>query len=196
MLTPPKEMSPEGIERLKENEDCVLVAYQDPSGQKEAISAEIAAQGIADPAQVAAMYEKVNWAIGWGHNGSDVHDGTVWTQEQADAALALKIEEIEATVNRCVTRQDCKQWHFDCFCDFEYNSGALCKSTMLKDYNAGTSDEVVEAELMKWVWSRGRKLASLAGRRRTEIAEFENQYNLRKQPPAAAAGTDGEEAKT
>jgi lysozyme len=188
MLTPPKQMSPEGAERLKENESCVLLAYQDPPGQKEAISAQIAEQGITDPGQIKAMYAKVNWAIGWGHNGPDVYEGLIWTQAQADAALSLKIEEIEATVNRCVTRQDCKQWQFDTFCDFEYNTGALCRSTMLKDFNEGDSDDIVEAELMKWIWTRGKISTGLQGRRRTEIAEFEGQYNLRKQPPAAPAG--------
>ena len=27
------------------------------------------------------------WTIGWGHTGSDVHEGLVWTREQAIAAL-------------------------------------------------------------------------------------------------------------
>ena len=192
MLEPPMKISPEGKERIRENESCVLTAYEDPPGQKLQVEARIKQEDITDPAEIDALYAKVNWAIGWGHNGPDVHEGLVWTQEKADAALDEKIVEIESDVNRCVTRADCKQWQFDCFCDFQYNTGALCRSTMLRDFNAGESDEIVEAELMKWVWSRGRKLQALVGRRKTEIAEFEGQYNLRKQPPASAAG--GEES--
>jgi len=190
MLEPPMKTSPEGKERIMENESCVLTAYEDPPGQKAQVEASIKQKGITDPAEIDALYAKVNWAIGWGHNGPDVHEGLAWTQEQADADLDRKISEIEANVNRCVTRAGCKQWHFDTFVDFDYNTGALCRSTMLKDFNAGNSDEIVEAELMKWVWSRGRKLQALVGRRKTEIAEFEGQYNLRKQPPAAAAGSE------
>lgn len=55
-------------DRIKLGEGLRLHAYPDPLTH-------------ADP-----------WTIGYGHTGSDVHQNTVWTQEQAEKALDADIE--------------------------------------------------------------------------------------------------------
>jgi lysozyme len=65
-------IDPQLIADLKRDEGLRLEAYPDPlSG--------------GDP-----------WTIGYGHTGPDVRRGTVWTQEQAEAALIADIQEHSA----------------------------------------------------------------------------------------------------
>jgi len=52
---------------LKQDEGCRLSAYPDPLSGGEP------------------------WTIGYGCTGPDIHEGTVWTQAQADAALLSRI---------------------------------------------------------------------------------------------------------
>lgn len=61
-------MTPEGLHRLKLDEGCRLSAYQDAGGV---------------------------WTIGYGHTGPAVHEGLVWTQDQADAQLAADVADAE-----------------------------------------------------------------------------------------------------
>ncbi len=53
---------------LKTDEGCRLHAYPDP------------------------LTGASPWTIGYGHTGLDVHPALVWTQDQAEAALALDID--------------------------------------------------------------------------------------------------------
>jgi lysozyme len=64
---------------VKEFEKCVLTAYH----------GEADADGV--------------WTIGWGHTGPEVHEGLVWTQDQADAALGIDLTKAEATVRKSVS---------------------------------------------------------------------------------------------
>lgn len=65
-------MTPEGLERLKLDEGCKLTAYPDPVSGGEP------------------------WTCGYGHTGPDVKHDTVWTQDQADVALAQDVAEVES----------------------------------------------------------------------------------------------------
>ena len=58
---------------------------------------------------------------------------------------------------------------FDALVSFTYNlgSGALQCSTLRRKVNREEHDEVPE-QLMRWVWSSGRKLPGLVKRRRAE----------------------------
>lgn len=68
----PPAIDPQLVEDLKRDEGLRLEAYPDPlSG--------------GDP-----------WTIGYGHTGPDVRRGTVWTQDQAEAALIADIREHSA----------------------------------------------------------------------------------------------------
>ena len=42
------------------------------------------------------------WTIGYGHTGKDVHEGLVWTLEQANAALKADIADAEAVLDRAI----------------------------------------------------------------------------------------------
>ena len=42
------------------------------------------------------------WTIGYGHTGSEVREGVVWTRAQAEAALLADIEEHSAELLRCL----------------------------------------------------------------------------------------------
>jgi len=64
-------MTPAGLIQLQKDEGCRLTAYPDPVSK-------------GDP-----------WTIGYGQTGPDIGPGTVWTQAQADAALAASVASVE-----------------------------------------------------------------------------------------------------
>lgn len=134
-------MSDEGIAHLKNEEGCRLRAYYDSVGVI---------------------------TIGYGHTGPDVYPGLMWTQAQAEAALARRLEsEFGAAVNRGV-RIQLKQHQFDALVSFAYNVGTagFLNSTMLRKINAG--DFVgATAEFDKWVIP-----SEITGRRMREKAMF------------------------
>lgn len=66
-------MTPAGIDELKLDEGCRLHAYLDTVGV---------------------------WTIGWGYTGPEVNRGLVWTQKQADDALAHRVAGFEEDVAR------------------------------------------------------------------------------------------------
>jgi len=140
--------SKQGLEMTERFEQCRLVAYWDALGKV--------------------------WTIGWGTTGPDIVEGLVWTQEQADSALATRYAAAEATVNRLVTVQ-LTQGEFDALCDFEYNAGggALAGSTMLKLINAGCFPAAAE-EFDKWDHAGGKVVAGLLRRREAETQEFQS----------------------
>lgn len=79
-LTPSADL----IASLKRAEGLRLKAYPDPES-------EFAKTGKGSPEP---------WTIGYGHTGPEVHEGLVWTKEQADAALLDDIAEACAECDR------------------------------------------------------------------------------------------------
>lgn len=79
---------------------------------------------------------------------------------QKDAGIAAR------GVNRSVGIS-LRQSQFDALNDFQFNTGALGKSTLLKRVNAGRHDQV-PAELNKWVFAKGQRLPGLERRREAE----------------------------
>jgi len=72
-------LTPQGLAQLQSDEGCVLTAYPDPlSG--------------GDP-----------WTIGYGSTGPGIRQGTIWSQTQADAALAQQIVHIQQELPAIVT---------------------------------------------------------------------------------------------
>jgi lysozyme len=64
----------------------------------------------------------------------------------------------------------------DCF-TFNCGEGSLRRSTLRRRLNAGNRS-AVRSELMKWVYSGGKKLPGLVRRRQAEGALFANgKYN-------------------
>lgn len=109
--------------------------------------------------------------IGWGHTGAagelQVTPGLRITEEEADRQFAEDIRKFENIVSRSVKVQ-LSQNQFDALVSFEFNTGELIKSTLLKKLNAGRMREI-PSEFMKWTHSGGQELSGLEARRRAEV---------------------------
>lgn len=124
---------------IKHCEGCSLTAYKDESG----------------------------YSIGYGHFG--VPEGTVWTQEQADAQFELDVAEREKFINRVVDVQ-LTQGQFDALVDFSFNEGmgALGGSTLLLELNQGDYT-AVPYEMMRWDYAGGKVDPVLKARREGDV---------------------------
>ena len=98
--------------------------------------------------------------------------GMMWTEQQAQDALAKELQGHELAVLRLVS-VDLNQNQFDALVSFAYNcgNGALEKSTLLKKLNAGDFPGA-QAEFMKWNKAAGKTLRGLSIRRAKEAALF------------------------
>lgn len=120
------------------------------------------------------------WTIGYGHTGPEVHAGLVWTQQQAEQALASDVAQFERDVTSLVKVQ-INQNQFDALVSFAYNCGSdidaddiaegLGDSTLLKKLNAGDYDGAAN-EFPKWNRSGGKVLSGLTKRRNAERSLF------------------------
>lgn len=110
------------------------------------------------------------WTIGVGHTGPEVHQGLVWTREQCDQALRVDLFEAERDLHECVT-VDISQPEFDALVAWQFNTGGLRGSTLLKRLNAGVYDKV-DDEMRRWNKATvgGKKVAirGLTARRLSE----------------------------
>lgn len=114
------------------------------------------------------------WTIGYGHTGSDVHEGLVWTAEQCQTALDNDIAWAERIVNRYAT-DNLNQHQFDALVDFCFNVGATAfiNSSLLRYVNASNMP-AAKLEFGKWVHSGGKILSGLVARRHAEQNLFTN----------------------
>ncbi len=140
----PKTISGNGLEMVKHFEGLYLKAYRCPAGV---------------------------WTIGYGHTGLTHQDGTVKagrkiTKAQAHELLAHDMGKFEARVNALV-KVPLSQNEFDALVSFDFNTGGLAKSTLLKRLNTGAYSEV-PWQLMRWTKAGGKVLAGLVRRRRSE----------------------------
>jgi len=113
--------------------------------------------------------------IGYGHTTEaglpKVYPGMVITQDQADAILASDLAAVEADVNHHVNVV-INQNQFDALISFDFNTGALDRSNVLRAINSGNF-EAVRGDLMMWVHAGGRLLPGLVRRRKAEADLFE-----------------------
>ncbi len=131
-----------------EFEGCRLTAYPDPASG-------------GDP-----------WTIGWGHTGPEVHEGLVWTQEQADEQLVKDKERAQAVIDEFVTvrltpNEDRAVRDFI----FNLGSGAFKGSTLLRKLNLGDFKGAA-AEFDKWDHAAGKVVAGILRRRQAETELF------------------------
>ena len=113
------------------------------------------------------------WTIGYGHTGVEVHEGLIWTPEQAEEALRMDIAGPVGFVNR-VVKQPLEQRQFDALVDFCFNCGAgnLERSELLRKVNAGDMRGAA-AQFGLWVHdANGATLPGLVARRRAEVEMF------------------------
>jgi lysozyme len=133
---------------IKQWEGCDLTAYPDPATGGEP------------------------WTIGYGATGPDIESGTVWTQEQADADLAQRVEHINAIVTQAV-RVRLSPQERAALVSLAYNVGtsAFLNSTLLKALNDGDYNRAC-GQFGVWIIAAGRVLAGLIRRRAAEAELF------------------------
>lgn len=136
------------IPLIKASEGCKLTAYPDPGTG-------------ASP-----------WTCGWGSTGPDVHNGTVWTQAQADARLVQDVARFGTSVDQLI-KVPLKDNQHAALVDFAYNVGSanLARSSLLKYVNASRLD-LATAEFAKWNLANGKVLNGLVKRRQREADLF------------------------
>ena len=153
-----REINHAGIGLIRDFEGCRLEAYPDPGTG-------------GDP-----------WTIGWGSTGPDIEEGTVWTQEEADARFASDINDFAAGVAKGI-KVDVSDNQFAAMVSLAYNIGLGKKtvgdkkgsgflgSTLLKRVNEERFDEAAD-EFLKWNKAAGRVMPGLTRRREAERELF------------------------
>jgi lysozyme len=131
-----------GIQLIESFEGCRLQAYQDSGGI---------------------------WTIGYGHT-LGVKPGDVITQAQAEQYLREDLADAEAVVNKAAG-VDLTPNQFAALVSFQYNTGALVGSTLMRLVNA-KDFAGAQAQFGLWVNAGGQKLEGLVRRRAAEAALF------------------------
>lgn len=132
-----------GLSLIKQWEGCKLVAYPDTGGVL---------------------------TIGYGHTSAAgipaVRSGMRISDVEAEKILQSDLRKFEERVERLV-KVPLTDNQFAVLVSFDFNTGALHKSTLLKKLNAGDYN-AVPVELMKWVNDNGKKQKGLVNRRAAE----------------------------
>ncbi|OOG62000.1 lysozyme [Sinorhizobium sp. A49] len=110
------------------------------------------------------------WTIGYGHTSAagapDVAPSMIITEARAEEILRADLATSEERVARMV-KVPLTDNQFAVLVSFDFNTGGLGKSTLLKKLNKGDYD-AVPAELMKWVNAGGKRVKGLVNRRSAE----------------------------
>lgn len=146
------------IDLAKTFEGCRLVAYPDP------------------------IYGWRRATVGYGATGPAIVEGTVWTQEQADADLAYRMNGIGNDIDTLVTIPISDEQKA-ALCDLAYNIGlgAFARSTLLACLNVNHIQGAAD-QFMVWTKSDGIELEGLVKRRDAERALFLLGSNLSGEP--------------
>lgn len=138
-----RQINSDGLAHLKRWEGLRLSAYQDVAGV---------------------------WTIGYGHTSAagapTVKAGMKISEAEAEQILRRDLNKFEARVERLV-KVALNDNQFAALVSFDYNTGALHKSTLLKKLNAGDYD-AVPGELSKWINAGGKRVQGLVNRRASE----------------------------
>lgn len=146
---PQRQINDKGLYLVKHFEGCELKAYWDATGKC--------------------------WTIGYGHTGLQHKDGTVYegreiTLQQAEFLLRYDMHQFESRVMIFVkvpTNDD----QFSALVSFDFNTGSLGKSTLLKLLNAKQYEEAAK-QFPRWNRSGGKVLRGLTLRRQSEQRLF------------------------
>lgn len=132
-----------GLSKLKQWEGLRLNAYQDSGGV---------------------------WTIGYGHTSNagspKVIKGMSLQEKEAENILKKDLEKFEKRVLSLV-QVPLSDNQFSTLVSFDFNTGKLHQSTLLKKLNKGDYNAVPQ-ELMKWVYVKGKKNKGLVNRRSAE----------------------------
>ena len=123
-----------GLDLLKQREGCILYAYDDANDHP------------VKPGQ--QVYGTLT--IGYGHTGSDVFPGLVWTQVEADEALQNDVAHTSAQITPLI-KVALSDNQFSAFVCFAFNIGvhAFAGSSALATANKGDLADV-PAHIMLW----------------------------------------------
>jgi lysozyme len=111
------------------------------------------------------------WTIGWGATGPGIAAGTVWTQAQCDARLAVDLARFAAEVTQAIGDAPTSQAQFDALVSFHYNTGAIGRATLTRRHRAGDHPGAAR-EFARWNRAGGRVLTGLVRRRAAEAALY------------------------
>lgn len=131
------------------------------------------------------------WTIGYGHTSAagapTVTPTMVITEAKAEEILLSDLAIFEDRVSRLV-KVPLTDNQFAVLVSFDFNTGKLDKSTLLKKLNAGDHD-AVPAELMKWVYAGKKRIEGLVNRRSAEVGLWAKGafVSTNTQPAAAKA---------
>jgi lysozyme len=132
-----------GLSHVKQWEGLELIAYKDVAGVL---------------------------TIGYGHTSAagipHVKAGMRISEKEAEDILRADLAKFEERVERLV-KVPLTDNQFAVLVSFDFNTGKLHSSTLLKKLNAGDYD-AVPVELMKWVHAGGKKVKGLVNRRAAE----------------------------
>lgn len=138
-----RHVNSEGCSYLKQWEGLRTTAYQDEAGV---------------------------WTIGYGHTSAagapKVARGMKITEKEAEAIFKRDLAKFEARVERLV-KVPLTDRQFAVIVSFDFNTGKLHSSTLLKKLNKGDYASV-PGELMRWVYSDGKVSQGLVNRRGAE----------------------------
>ena len=132
------------IESIKQFEGCKLTAYKCPANV---------------------------WTIGYGHT-KNITPGMKITQVDANNFIKADILPIETFLSTLGV--NLKQGQYDALVDFMFNLGItkFTKSTLYKLIKAGSSDEKICIEFMKWTHAGKKVLSGLVKRRTWECEQW------------------------
>ncbi|MDA9008629.1 lysozyme [Alphaproteobacteria bacterium] len=123
------------------------------------------------------------WTIGYGHTGLSHNDGTVFqgrsiSKQEAERLLLFDLKNFDRRVKRLV-KVPLNENQFGALLSFDFNTGGLAGSTLLRLLNAG--DYIGAAnELDRWVHAGGKTISGLVRRR-----QYEKDLFLQPVPPRA-----------
>lgn len=116
--------------------------------------------------------------IGYGHTTAagppTVHHGMTITEEEADQILSSDLSAVEIDVNHHV-KVELTQNQFDALVSFDFNTGALDRSSLLRAVNSKLSADEITSDFLKWDRGGGHVMKGLVRRRKAEAALFNKE---------------------
>ena len=108
------------------------------------------------------------WTIGYGHYGSDVREGMVITQAQADKFLLEDIANAEKNVNSFNSKYFWTQNEYDALVSFAFNIGSINQLTA----NGTRDKKTIGDKILLYNKAGGNVLKGLVRRREEEHALY------------------------
>jgi lysozyme len=146
-----RRINQDGLDLVKHFEGLYLTAYKDPVGI---------------------------YTIGYGHTGLKHRDGTVYpgrkiTKSEAEQLLRYDLGVFEKRVSDLVS-VPLNDNEFSALVSFDFNTGGLATSTLLKKLNSGDRSGAAN-EFLRWTRAGGKVLPGLERRRKSERNLFLSQ---------------------